>query len=318
MLLILTNSEDATANYLCSRLTRENLPYLRLNSDTAVQCCRIQFSFQDGPLLSHAGRRYRPEDFTLLWYRRPQSLRLPFKVDLTEETQIVAEWSEALEGFLAHIPNKLWMNHPAANAMASHKIEQLARAKAGGISVPETLLTQELSELKAFWDKHNGCIITKPLAAGYLERDDSRHDTVIFTQGVENRHLTEKPLCNCPTLFQERIHKFVDVRISIIDDFITAVGLRALDAGEQRLDIRRNNMEDVEYSKLDLSQCLKDNLITLVRSYGLRFAAIDMAIDNQNNWIFFEINPNGQWAWLDLVGGCDIAIGFINSLKRTL
>ena len=40
-----------------------------------------------------------------------------------------------------------------------------------------------------------------------------------------------------------------------------------------------------------------------------------MAIGTDGNWYFFEINPNGQWAWLDSDGGTNIAGSFIRAFR---
>jgi len=32
--------------------------------------------------------------------------------------------------------------------------------------------------------------------------------------------------------------------------------------------------------------------------------------------IFFEVNPNGQWAWLDLSGGMNIAASFVKTFSK--
>jgi hypothetical protein len=57
-------------------------------------------------------------------------------------------------------------------------------------------------------------------------------------------------------------------------------------------------------------------LLTLAADYGLRFAAIDMAVALTGEWVFFEVNPNGQWAWLDLVGASDIASSFVRAFSK--
>ncbi len=112
------------------------------------------------------------------------------------------------------------------------------------------------------------------------------------------------------------ISKRFDVRICIVDEEIHAIGLYAKEQnGQQRLDIRRNNMSDVCYVPLDIPNDTKINLFRMIRSYELRFAAVDMAVDQNNNWIFFEINPNGQWAWLDLMKVSNIADSFIHSFS---
>jgi hypothetical protein len=40
-----------------------------------------------------------------------------------------------------------------------------------------------------------------------------------------------------------------------------------------------------------------------------------MAFTKDYKWVFFEVNPNGQWAWLDLEGVTDIASLLLKSMQ---
>ena len=116
----------------------------------------------------------------------------------------------------------------------------------------------------------------------------------------------------CPTLFQQFIQKRTDVRITVVDSDVHAVELLAGDRpGEQRCDIRRNNMSDVVYRPITLPEDVKVALQKLMKHYRLRFGAIDMAVAGTGEWYFLEINPNGQWAWLDMTAGTNIASSFV-------
>ncbi len=76
-------------------------------------------------------------------------------------------------------------------------------------------------------------------------------------------------------------------------------------------------MQDVKYVQVEPPPDVESALIALVRSYSLRFAAVDMAVADDGRWIFFEINPNGQWAWLDISGGFDMARLFVQSFSKS-
>jgi len=103
----------------------------------------------------------------------------------------------------------------------------------------------------------------------------------------------------------------------VVDSDIHAVELLAGDApGEQRCDIRRNNMNDVVYRPITLPADVKAALCKLVAHYGLRFGAIDMTVANSGDWYFLEINPNGQWAWLDMTAGTKIASSFVKTFSE--
>ncbi len=316
MLLILTNSEDATADYLAQRLQAGSVSCLRFDTDGSLP--RTRFGYEGGrPVLEVNGIRYEPGSFTNVWYRRPERLRSESLDDSPEGRFVYGEWAEALEGFFGHIPPNRWMNHPSRNVGASHKLEQLTTARALGFDVPDTLVTQDPAKLRAFFSKHDGNIIVKPMASGYVERPDGQMDSLVYTNKVDLSHLeTLDDLHVSPTLFQQRIDKNQDVRITVVDEHIYAVALTARDPdGSQRCDIRRNDMEDVHYQEIDLPPEVARRVRTLMRKYDLRFAAIDMAIGRDGLWYFFEVNPNGQWAWLDLVGGTDIASSFVEAFR---
>jgi glutathione synthase/RimK-type ligase-like ATP-grasp enzyme len=107
------------------------------------------------------------------------------------------------------------------------------------------------------------------------------------------------------------------MRITIVDDDLHAVSMTATDdRGEQRLDIRSNEMAGVKYEPIKLPSELEATIRRYVGSYQLRFAAIDMALDKAGKWVFFELNPNGQWAWLDQSGASDIAGSFIKTFQQ--
>lgn len=304
MLLILTASHDVTATYLAEKLAMAGVPFLRLDTDTVARDGAV--AYRDGEAtLRLNGRTVSAGDITTVWLRRPREIAIDIDGDAAERVHVANEWAEAIEGFLAHIPRERWMNHPTANVRASHKLEQLTRARDAGFRVPATLVTQSREELDCFWRAHEERIIVKPIASGYLERVDGTVAS-IYTSRVLGNHLLDGPLAPCPTLFQEEIPKASDVRVTVIDDRMTAVAMHRLVDGTQIVDIRRDNMEDVGYVRCDIPAPVRAALRGLLTAYELRFAAVDFAVTPDGEWVFFEINPNGQWAWLDLAGATEM------------
>jgi glutathione synthase/RimK-type ligase-like ATP-grasp enzyme len=41
---------------------------------------------------------------------------------------------------------------------------------------------------------------------------------------------------------------------------------------------------------------------TLVERFGLRFGAVDLAVGSDGVYWFLELNPNGEWGWLQRAG----------------
>jgi glutathione synthase/RimK-type ligase-like ATP-grasp enzyme len=75
-------------------------------------------------------------------------------------------------------------------------------------------------------------------------------------------------------------------------------------------------MRGMRYSLFDLPEDLAQRLIALTRSYRLHFAAIDLALDPTGRYWFLELNPAGQWAWLEEITKAPISDALIDSLSR--
>jgi hypothetical protein len=318
MIIVLSNSLDVTADYICSKLNCEKLNYIRLNTDNLIEETKFHYDLNEISLIFR-NRKIKLEEISSVWYRRPEVLKLPNhkNTDEGEAKHTINEWSAMLDGYLFHIPPQLWINHPMNNALASSKIEQLSIAQKLGLITPKTLVSQSYNEIIDFYHSCQKAIIVKPIAHGYIERENSIEDTVIYTNEVTLEEINNNinTLSLCPTFFQEKIDKSCDLRVNIIDKEVVATAIYASEDNKlQATDIRRNNMQNVKYEIVNLPSEISRKLLKICNYYKLRFAAIDLAIDNNNNYIFFEINPNGQWAWLDLLEITDIASVLITSM----
>lgn len=318
MILVLTNSLDATATYLVPILENAGIDVMRFDTDDLVPKLKGTYRSSAASLCWN-NRQISPDDIEHVWYRRPDRLTSQFFGDSPEGNYARLEWTEFVECFLAHIPSSKWINHPARNVAASRKLHQLTIASKLGFITPDTLVTQDPQDLRDFFYQHGGQIIAKPMSTGYVERPGEESDTLIYTNRVHESQLDDlADLANCPTFFQQFIQKKSDVRITVVDREINAVEMLATDeSGKQRCDIRRNNMVDVSYRPIALPPQVEKNIHQLMSHFQLRFGAIDMAITPNGNWVFFEINPNGQWAWLDLSAETAIAESFVKSFKTT-
>lgn len=314
--LVLTNSTDSTCDYLCERLLEAHIPCARYDTDAHIEQTRFIHRGNE-PVMAWSGYLLQPHSVSAVIYRRPKPFQMPPIADPFTLQHIAEEWSEAWEGFLAHIPAEAWINHPARNFCASHKVEQLTRARRMGLPVPETLITNDPDKAWEFVTTSPVKLIVKPLASGYIERASPSQDSSIYTSEftAEHRSLLDK-IRFCPVIFQQMMEKEKEVRVTFIDDELFAVGMQAsAENGQQLVDIRRDEMQNVIYSPVEIPGAMATRIRKLIKSYRLRFAALDFAIDKTDSWYFFEINPNGQWAWLDLEAGTDIAGAFIRALK---
>lgn len=314
--LVLTSSADATADFLCERLSHDGIGYVRIDTDHSLAGASVHLS-SDSTTLTWSNKHLDPNRVTSVVFRRPSPLQPPPIGDPFQRRHVADEWGEAIEGVLSAIPVPRWLNHPSRIAFASNKPTQLRMAQRAGLAVPAWIITSTPAEAKSFATEHEFAVVVKTMSGGYIERENPADDTVIYTSPLDRnsiQHLDR--ISGCPVLLQRRLHKLADVRLTAVDDVLIGVSLRAEDgSGSQRLDIRRHEMSDVRYERIEVPPEIATNIRVLMRRLGLRFGAFDFAIDINSRWWFFEVNPNGQWAWLDQAGASDIAGAFCTALS---
>jgi len=65
-----------------------------------------------------------------------------------------------------------------------------------------------------------------------------------------------------------------------------------------------------------LREDVQDRLLALLNYFGLCFSTLDLIEDRNGIWYFLDLNPNGQWLWLDKYSKQGIAEYFIRFLAQ--
>lgn len=79
---------------------------------------------------------------------------------------------------------------------------------------------------------------------------------------------------------------------------------------------RRMSKTGLAHAVYQLPEAMADRCIALTRKLGLRFGAIDFVLDQEGQLWFLEINPNGQWGWIETRTGHPIAAAIVSELER--
>jgi glutathione synthase/RimK-type ligase-like ATP-grasp enzyme len=71
----------------------------------------------------------------------------------------------------------------------------------------------------------------------------------------------------------------------------------------------------LHHSKIELPSNILKKCFDLTSRLKLKFGAIDFILDKNGEYIFLEINPNGQWAWIEKQTGYQISDEITNLLE---
>jgi glutathione synthase/RimK-type ligase-like ATP-grasp enzyme len=117
-------------------------------------------------------------------------------------------------------------------------------------------------------------------------------------------------------ILQREITKRADVRVTVVGDRVFAAAISSQGSPETEVDWRRGGSGDLPYQAITLPDSLSALCVQLVNSLDLRFGAIDLVWDEDGVFWFLEVNPNGQWAWIETRTGHPITAAIVDALER--
>lgn len=287
MILIITHKTDYTADYIINILNERKINYYRLNCEDIFEK-RISIKSDLIPIINNKS------NFKSVWFRRT---KLPIVKGVTEYEYkfLMNEYEVFLKNLFCIIDAK-WISDPYSIYKAENKLYQLKLAKKLGFKIPKTLITNCKNELIDFYKKNSEKIIIKPLSQSIIDIGENQQEhifTNILSQeqikNLENFDLT-------PCIYQEYIEKDSEFRITVINKKVFVAEIDSQVEEMSKTDWRKGNLK---FYKSSLPEDISMKCVQLVKELNLSFGAIDIIKNIKGEYFFLEINPNGQWVWIE-------------------
>ena len=296
--LIITNELDEHADAVVLELNKRNIPVFRFHPDDFPRACSISIEIQDGRIEGEISNQYRTvafKDICAAWYRRAQNL-------FTESTSLtstkidnyVKAQSTSTLTTLCYGLQTFWVCHPHKLRRADIKALQLAEASKAGLKTPHTMISNDPARVAAFIDGlgEKECAI-KPLIA--LGVSDEQGYRLPLTATLPKGYSLDS-VALAPTIFQPYVHKLAELRCVVIGEKIFSARINSQASEDTRKDWRGG---DSQLEPFSLPGHVEVAIHRLMDSFEINFASLDMILTPEGEFVFLEINPNGQWLWLE-------------------
>jgi glutathione synthase/RimK-type ligase-like ATP-grasp enzyme len=266
-------------------------------------CCG-QRSFR----LEVEGRVLDLDEFGSVWWRRPQQPVVSPGITRQAHRLFAAnEAYEALAG-LWHALDAFWVNDPGRDEVGHRKAYQLKVAHDVGLTIPKTLITNDPEEARLFIDArgYHG-VIYKSFAAtaeAWRETRVLRAEELDLLDNVRY----------APVIFQEYIEAEYDLRITVVGKQLFPAAIYSQETDypvDFRMDLANARIEPVAVSRR--VEFLVGELMTRL---GLQYGAIDMRYTPDGDYVFLEINPAGQWLFVEQHSGQPITAAMATLLME--
>ncbi|WP_250300928.1 ATP-grasp ribosomal peptide maturase [Streptomyces sp. NBC_01387] len=293
--LVLTNPSDATADLVLRLLAERRVPVVRLDPGVDLHDgSSLTATYRTGDQRSTLRTPRRELDLTRVrsvWVRRPSPYGGAPGLS-GQARKFSAEQSYwGTGGILASLPGALYVNHPWSNRAAEYKPAQLATAQRSGFLVPHTLITDNEDDAREFAAGERGGVVYKPVWNTPYRVDGQPHS--VWVREARSHEITHA-VAVCPYMFQAKVDKVFDVRVTAVGDRLS--GTR-IDSSDRDRGYRRYRPNFTQCTPIRIPEAVEHSVAAYLAEFRLTFGAFDFAVTADDTWYFLECNPNGQWAW---------------------
>ena len=310
--LIITKSDDnECVPNVVQAVEKRGARAFRLDTDRFPTEVEVALSYERGPGPLRVGsddQELDLRDVTAVWYRRTSfGKKIPETMDRQLRLASVREAGAVILGMIASL-DAFHLDPVLTIRRAGHKPLQLKLARSLGLETPDTLISNSPGAVRRFAEKHPDGVVTKMMTS-FAVFDDQGQEHVVFTTPVSDADLADLDgLRYCPMMFQERIPKTIELRTTIVGEqvFTASIDPRLEQhAGE---DWRRAGSELVDqWREYSLPKEVESRLLGLMDALNLNYGAIDLIVTPDDRHVFLEINPAGEFFWLELNPGFPIS-----------
>lgn len=309
MILIISAPDDAHAiavqKALHARGARNrtlNLVEFPLSMDIGISLAtgapsQFALRFRDGERLDFGNVRS-------VWWRRPQPFGFPPTLtDPIHRAFAHQESDFAFKGMYL-TSSACWINDITRDALASHKPYQLHVAKSIGLEIPRTLITNSPQDVRRFRAESKGPLIYKSFLASPLAWRETRLLTDEAVNQIDSVRLA-------PVIFQSYVPSVCDLRVTVVGSKVFAAAADTSKA-DYAVDVRMN--PGIGWKPYDLPPDVEAKVLKLMTHFQLQYGALDFRVTPDGNHVFLEINPAGQFLFIEHATGMRISEEVANRL----
>ena len=115
---------------------------------------------------------------------------------------------------------------------------------------------------------------------------------------------------------KKEIHKIYDIRVVVVGEKVFATAIHSQEYAETEVDWRAWDLCDfsLRHEPIELPSEISARCRSITVDYNLTYSAIDLVLGQDGAYYFLEMNPNGQWAWIEHKTGYAIRDALIDSM----
>jgi hypothetical protein len=258
-----------------------------------------------------------------VWFRRPDLYEYQVFGNVGHIQDYDERQTKYIEAEYKFVQRMAYINHYVSLAkrvlqvdkdvtIRKDKIFHLEYAKEIGFSIPDFIYSNKTDDLNSLLQSP-GKTITKSIAKPVKDKD---YLAFLGTTIVPTDLFSKVNVKNLdyPLFLQKYIESEYEMRITVVGKQIFACKLENED--KSVTDIRiAEDAKNVKHSVIDLPESIKILIFKFMEKIDIDYGCFDFLYSN-GKYIFLEVNPMGQYMWIEEKSGLNITEGILEYLVR--
>ncbi len=313
--LVLAREFDPTADVVVTELARRGVPVFRTDLAAFPTQLRLDARLDGGRWtgrLWNAHHAVALEEIRSVWNRGPRTYRFPDSLTAAEREFCYREAKLGVGGVLAAL-DVLWANHPNRCADAIFKPYQWTIAAEVGLTVADTVITNDVEAARRFIGDATHETITKALGpSGITEHGQVQ---VAYTRRLATEDLADlESVATTATTLQRFVPKAFEVRLTVIGQEMFGVAIHAV-TEDARTDWR-SDLAGLRYELVPVPGVVAESIGRYMKRTSLVYAGFDFVVTPDDQWVMLEANTGPQMGWLEAATGAPITDAMATLLAK--
>ena len=316
MILIFTNKADAHPTNVIKHLISWGVPVFRLNTECLLSDYEFSWWCNDDDCDFYI-KNTKTElmlyghEITAIWDRRPLE---PEELLINYDEQTNKFLLEEARGFIQflrfYLRNIYSIGSIVEDRPAASKMLQLAVARELGIRTPDTIFSNNKESFLPVLKKYED-ISLKPIGADSFFTDDEM-EYVFYSRKAKAGDIIAQPneaFWQTVCFLQNYVEKKYELRITVCNEDVIAckIDSQSLDDDKGKVDWRQGYDYGLKQEIVEIPNEIKTFCTSFLKEMHLNFGCFDFIVTPNDEYVFLECNPNGQWLWIELETGYDIS-----------
>ena len=302
-ILIVSTNNDQTTNEVIEWLNQfvEERIY-RINETDEIDISYIDLSSNqlNFNILINSELSVSYEDISFFFYRRgilnpKPAIFMSFlnQIDLKDQLLdfLDSEWS-AIEDLIFRLLKERKSLGDYHQSQVN-KLKNLLIAKGCGFKIPDTIISNRWENLSDFYLKSPA--ISKPIGEAFNIGYMGAYIKPFTVEVSHETGLNENKGRIFPTLLQEKIEKWIELRVFVLYEELFAMAIFSQNNERTSIDYRNYDFEKMNRMvPFELPESIQRKIRCFMRKASLDTGSVDLILSKDKEYVFLEVNPAGN------------------------